>query len=560
MYRFDVIIKNGTIIDGTGAPWFNGDVGITNGKISSIGGLSNTKSADIIEAKNLIVAPGFIDAHTHSDNSLLITPEATNRIYEGITTETGGHCGGSAAPLTSYYKKSEQFKRQLERYNCAGVEVDWSTMTEYLTKLEQKKNSVNFLTLVGYRNIRAGVIGYEDRAPTIEELEEMKALTAQSMEDGAFGLSTGLTYIPGCYAHTDEIVECVKVAASYGGMYTSHIREWGSKILNWPADEGSVVKAVQEAVEIGERSGARAIQIGHMGTKYPMWGKEQKMFKVMEEARKRGVNVTADIFPHELSSIKKLSALLPLWASEEGSETLLIRLKDPESLAKILNERKNPEMWSAKGMQVPFNALRDQWNDMILYPPFKGHLKNKDLEWKTVKQAASEQSKDPVDFIIDTIISEEDEIYQTSKAMNEELRREQMKHPLMMAGSDGSAMIVENIQRYINPRVMGCYARMLGRWVREQEAFTWEEMIYKMTCLPARTYGLWDRGLLRPGMWADIVIFNPNTVIDKATYPEPHHYSEGMKYVLVNGKKVLNNGKQTEARPGKVLRHKWNLS
>jgi N-acyl-D-aspartate/D-glutamate deacylase len=297
-----------------------------------------------------------------------------------------------------------------------------------------------------------------------------------------------------------------------------------------------------------------------MGTKLPMWGKEPKMFQVMEEAKKRGVNVTADIFPHELASVKKLSALLPLWASEDGSEVLLKRLKDPETLAKILDERKNPEMWSVKGRQVPFNALRDQWEDMILYPPYKGHLKNENLEWKTIKQAASEQNKDPVDFIVDTIISEEDEVYQTHKAMNEELRREQMKHPLMMAGSDGSAMNLEQIQRYVNPRVMGCYARMLGRWVREQGVFSWEEMIYKMTCLPARTYGLWDRGLLRPGMWADIVIFNPNTIIDKATYPEPDQYSEGMLYVLVNGEKVLDNGEPTGVRPGKVLRNTWKLS
>jgi N-acyl-D-amino-acid deacylase len=558
MFCFDVKIINGIIVDGTGAPRFKGDIGISNRKISSIGNLSNTKSADIIDAENLIVAPGFIDAHAHSDSTLLITPEATNRVYEGITTDTGGHCGSSPAPLTSKYKNSQHFKRQLERYTNAGVEIDWSTIAEYLVKLEQKKISVNFLTLVGYRNIRAGVIGYDDRAPTAEELNEMKSLTAQAMEDGAFGLSTGLTYLPGYYAHTDEIIECTKVASRYGGMYASHIREWGSKVLNWSADHGSVVKAVKEAVEIGERSGARAIQIGHMGTKIPMWGKEQKMFKVMEEAKNRGVNVSADIFPHELSSIKKLSALLPLWASEGGSESLIKRLKDPKSRAKILEERKNPEMWSAMGRQVPFNALMDQWDDIVLYPPYKGHLRNRALEWKSIKQAASEQSKDPVDFFVDIIISEEDEIYQTSKAMNEDLRKEQMKHPLMMAGSDGSAISIEGIQRYVNPRVMGCFARMLGRWVREQKAFTLEEMIYKMTCLPSRTYGLWDRGLLRPRMWADIVIFNPNTIIDKATYQEPHHYSEGMVHVFVNGEQVLDNGKQTNARPGKVLRNKWN--
>jgi len=340
-------------------------------------------------------------------------------------------------------------------------------------------------------------------------------------------------------------------------MYASHIREWGSKVLDWPADEGSVVEAVQEAVEIGERSGVRAIQIGHMGTKWPMWGKEQEMFQVMEEARKRGVNVTADIFPHELSSVKKLSALLPLWASEGGTKALLKRLNDPETLTKILSDRKNPEMWSTWGMQVPFNAIKDQWDDTVLFPPFKGHLNNRDLEWKTIKQAAFEQQKEPISFIVDTIISEENEIYQTHKGMNEELRREQMKHPLMMAGSDGSAMTIEQIQRYVNPRVMGCYARMLGRWVREQEAFTWEEMIYKMTCLPARTYGLWDRGLLRPGMWADIVIFNPKTVYDRATYPKPHYYSEGMRYVLVNGKTVLDKGNHTGARPGMVLKNTW---
>jgi N-acyl-D-aspartate/D-glutamate deacylase len=559
MIWYDIIIKNGTIIDGSGAPSFKGDVGIYDGKISFIGDPSSlsTKSSKTINAKGLIIAPGFIDAHTHSDRALLITPEAPNRIYEGITTDTGGHCGGSSAPLTEKYRESARFKRQVDEFTKSGVDLDWSTMSEYLEKLEREGISINFLTLVGFRNIRAGIIGYEDRAATSAELEQMKSLTTQAMEDGAFGLSTGLTYLPGYYAHTDEIVECAKIAAKYGGIYASHIREWGSKVLGWSADEGSVVEAVEEAVEIGERSGVRAVQIGHMGTKWPMWGKEGMMFHVMEEARKMGVNVTADVFPHELASIKKLSALLPLWASEGGSESLLKRLKDPETQGIIRNGRKDPEMWSAMGRQVPFHALRDLWDEIVIYSPYNGHLKNMDLEGKTIGKAASEQGKDPVDFLIDTIISENDEVYQTHKSQNEDLRKEQMKHPLMMAGSDGSALSVEQIKGYVNPRVMGCYARMLGRWVREQNVLSWEEMIHKMTCMPTRTYGLFDRGLIRPNMYADIVVFNPNTIIDKATYSEPHHYSEGMKYVLVNGKLVLDKGKLTGVRPGKVLRNNW---
>ena len=560
MYTYDIILKKGTVIDGTGSPSFKTDIGIAQGKIAAMGDLDASHAERTIDVRGLIVAPGFIDAHAHSDGSILRAPEAPNRIYEGITTETAGHCGNSFAPITLKLREHKRFKERVDAHRKSGVEVDWSTLAEYLAKLESTKLSVNFLTLVGFRNIRAGVIGYTSRAPSGEELEEMKRLTAQAMEDGAYGLSTGLTYLPGYHAHTDEIVEVAKVAARYGGMYASHIREWGSQVLNWPAEEGSVVEAVQEAIEIGERSGVRAVQIGHMGTKWPMWGKEAEMFKIMEEARERGVNVTADIFPQEMASIKKLSALLPLWASEDGSEALVERLKDPETRARILADRKNPEMWSTRGIQVPFNALRDLWGDITLYPPYQGHLVNRELEWKTVEEASAQQDMSPEEFIVETIISENDEVYQTHKSMNEELRKEQMKHPLMMAGSDGSALTVESIHRYVNPRVMGCFSRMLGRWVREQKAFTWEEMIYKMTGLPARTYGLWDRGLIRPGMWADISVFDPGKIIDRATFPEPQHYSEGMNYVLVNGTLVLDEGRHTGARPGKVLRNRWKIA
>jgi len=342
-------------------------------------------------------------------------------------------------------------------------------------------------------------------------------------------------------------------------MYTSHIREWGSKVLNWPAEEGSVVEAVREAIEIGERSGVRSVQISHMGTKWPMWGKEEEMFLLMEEARKRGVNVTADVFAHDLSSVQKLSTLLPLWASKDGKEKLLERLKDPKSRAEISKGVTNPWEWSKMGKQIPFHSVRGHWDKIILYPPHRGLLKNRNLEFKTIEQAASEQGKNPVDFLIDTIISEDDEIYETSQSMNEDLRKGQMKHPLMMVGSDGSAMSVGGplSDKYVNPRVYGTYARMLGRWVREQHVLSWEEMIYKMTCLPARTLGIWNRGLIRVGMCADIVIFDPKTIVEKATYAAPHQYSEGVRYTFVNGSLVLDNGTHTGATPGKILKNEW---
>jgi N-acyl-D-amino-acid deacylase len=530
---FDVIVKNGYVVDGTGNPWFKADVGISSGKISEIGRLDQEEASKIIDASKLVVSPGFIDMHSHSDLSLLINPKAESKVRQGITTEVIGNCGGSGAPLNDVLK--EEIKKTTPIVEEANLELDWSTMAGYLNRLERQGVAVNVAPLVGHENIRVTTIGYDDRAPVKTELEEMKQTLAQAMKEGAFGMSTGLIYPPGCYAKTDELIELAKVVASFGGIYTSHIRGEGEKLLD----------SVKEAIEIGEKAGLPVEISHHKAGGKTNWGKVKESLKMMGEARARGVDVTCDVYPYIAASFG-LSAMLPAWAHEGGTEKLLERLKDAKTRERLRREMEE----GAPGQSSPLKSAG--W-DATQIARCRSHP---EFEGKTVAEIAQNKKIDPFEFVFDLLIEENTAVSVVRFAMCEEDVCTVMQHPLSMIGTDSSAVAPYGVlgKGKPHPRSYGTFPRMLGKYVREERVLTLENAIRKMTSLPAQKLGLKDRGLIRKGICADIMVFNPERVVDKATYVDPHQYPDGIKYVLVNGKVTVERGKHTGTLSGKALR------
>ncbi|RLE52034.1 MAG: D-aminoacylase [Candidatus Methanomethylicota archaeon] len=527
--EFDTLIIGGKIVDGTGNPWFYADIGIKNGKIVAMGKLRNAEAEQIITAEGLIVCPGFIDIHSHSDYTLLVNPKAESKIRQGVTTEIVGNCGSSAAPLIGEMKE-----RAVEIAELYGLKVDWTYVDEYLKKLEENGVALNVATLVGFANIRIAVLGYENREPTKYELEEMKALVARSIDEGAVGLSTGLRYDPQSYAKTEEVIEIAKVVAEKGGIYTSHIRDEG--------DRGRLIEAIKEAIEIGEKAGI-SVEISHIKIlAKPLWGKCDEMLQLIENARARGVEVTADQYPYEASGTSLL-AWIPKWAFEGGRDKLLERLLNPETRAKIKEEL-------ARVMELRGGPER------ALISRFEA---DPTLEGLTVKQVA-EKWKIPPDEaaikLVEIATKEKSSLGIINFNQSEENIVKIMKKPWVMVATDGYALApYGSLARGVpHPRSYGTYPRVLGVYVRQMKVLRLEEAIRKMTSLPARKVGFMDRGILRPGFWADIVIFDPDKIIDKATYLEPKQYPEGIKFVLVNGELVIEEGEHTGKLPGKVLR------
>ena len=528
---FDVIIKNGKVIDGAGNPWFKADVGINGQKISEIGRLSAEKASEIIDATGLVVSPGFVDMHSHSDLVLLINPKAESKIRQGITTEVIGNCGGSAAPLNDLMK--QEMKKTTGCIEEAELQLDWSTMKDYLNRLDRQGVAVNVVSLVGHANIRVSTTGFADRAPIKTELEEMKKMLAQAMEDGAFGMSTGLIYPPGCYAKTDELVELSKVVASYRGLYTSHIRGEGEKLL----------ESVKEAVEIGEKAGLPVEISHHKAGGKANWGKVNESLKIIEDARGRGIDVTCDVYPYVAASFG-LSAMLPPWTHEGGTEKLVERLRDAKTRERLRREMGEE---TASGSS-PLKAVG--W-DATQIARSQNHP---DLEGKTVSEIAQTKNMDPFALVFD-LLTEDPAISVVRFAMCEDDVCTVVRHPVSMIGTDGSAVAPYGVlgKGKPHPRSYGTFPRVLGRYVREERILTLENAIRKMTSLPAQRLGLRDRGIIREGMYADITIFNPETIRDRATYQNPHQYPDGIEYVIVNGRIAVEKREHTGALAGRVI-------
>jgi N-acyl-D-amino-acid deacylase len=527
-FLFDVVIKNGCLIDGTGNPWFKADIGIKSGKALEIGYLSSEDANRIINAKGLVVCPGFIDIHSHSEYSLLANSKGESKIRQGVTTEVNGNCGDSPAPIEGITAEAAEEAKEYK------LDMDWSTLGEYLDRLERQGITLNVAQLVGHGTIRTAVMGHEKRPPTREELDEMKALVALAMEDGAFGMSTGLFYLPGGFADTEEVIELCRVVAKYGGIYTSHIRGEGDPLI----------EAVAEAIEIGEKANIPVQISHHKACGIENWGKVEKTLRMMEEARSRGIEVTCDVYPYTACGADLVS-LIPNWAHEGGVDKLRERLKDSKSRERIRKEM-------LEGLLGWESTVKQSGWGRIKVIGWKGH---REFEGRTLAEVAELKGVDPFDLTFDLIVKKESPEL-VDLAMSDEDVCAVIKHPLSMIGSDGWALAPYGVlgESKTHPRSYGTYPRMLGKYVREEKVLTIENAIRKMASFPAQKLGLRGRGMIREGMWADVVVFNPKTVMDKATYEDPHRYPQGIEFVLVNGEIVVDEGEHTGALPGKVLR------
>jgi len=501
--EFDLLISGGRVIDGTGNPWFKADVAVKDGRVAEIGQVSPSRAARIIDAKDLIVAPGFIDVHTHIESNILDLPAAENFLRMGVTSVITGNCGGSALPLG-----------------------------EWFTRLEQKGVSINVAALVGHNTVRrAGMNGDFDRPPTAEELQKMRELVDQAMRDGAIGLSTGLEYVPGTYARTDEIVELAKVAAKYGGIYASHMRN----------EDVDIEKSIDETLTVGAQSGC-AVEISHFKvSSKSRWGASAVTIKMVEEARALGHQVTVDQYLYPASSTG-IGILFPSWLFEGGDDKTRERLQDAATCDRVKREM------IAKAMKGGFKDFSFAYvANHRANQSFNG--KNIAEITKVVKQKADVNSQ--AEQAIDLLLAGGAQM--VLRKMSDQDVERIFKQPFTMVASDAGVIDAESAS-VPHPRGFGNNARVLGVYVRDKRLVGLEEAVRKMSSLPAQTFNLWDRGLLRPGMAADVVIFDEKTVADRATFERPKQYAAGIDYVIVNGQIVIEKGSYSGAKPGKILR------
>lgn len=522
---FDILIKDGFVVDGTGNPWFKTDIGIEAGRIKKVGELSEECANRVIDAAGLVVSPGFVDMHSHGDYSILKFPRAESLIMQGVTTAVFGNCGSSPAPVNA--SSLDLIKETLE----FELDWDWRSFSEFLAKIERSGTAINVTPLVGHGTIRAAVMGFDDREPTPKELSEMRRILTQSMEDGAFGMSTGLIYPPGVYAGTSELVELAKVVAEYGGIYASHIR----------GESDTLIAAVNEAIEIGEDAGIPVEISHHKAAGRKNWGKVSETLSLMEKARERGVEVTCDVYPYT-AGCTSLATLLPPWALVGGAEEMVGRLKDPKTRRRIREDMEGEDPgWENLLEGVGWENIR------ISYSP-----KSKDLEGRDLAAIAQSRNEDPYETLFHLLIEEAGKTGMVIFEMSEDDVSAVISHRLSMVCSDSDIRNVKSGGKP-HPRTYGAFAKILAKYVKEG-GLTLEEAIRKMTSFPARKVGLFDRGLIREGLWADVVIFDLEKIADKATYPDPHRYPVGVKDVLVNGEVVVEEGEHSGVLWGKVLR------
>lgn len=528
---FDVIIRGGTVYDGTGRPGVRADVGINNDQIAAIGNLRSATAKTVVDATGLAVAPGFINMLSWSTESLIIDGRSQGEIRQGVTTQIMGE-GWSMGPL------NEQMKRQMkEDQGDLKFDVEWTTLADYLKYLERRGVSQNVASYIGATTIRINVIGLEDKQPTPEQIEKMRELVRQEMEAGALGIGTSLIYAPAFYAKTEEIIEMCKVAAKYKGKYISHMRSEGNRL----------VEAVEELIRIAREAKIPA-EIYHLkAAGRSNWPKMDKVISMVEKARREGLKITADMYTYPAGSTG-LDATMPPWVLDGGYEALFKRLQDPEIRKKIHKEVITPtDEW--ENMYISSGSP-----DGILLVEFKSE-KLKPLTGKTLAEVAKMRGKDPVETIMDLVLEDRSRVGTVYFMMGEDNIKKQIRLPWVSFGSDAGSLATEGdfLKSSTHPRAYGNFTRLLGKYVREEKVITLQEAIRRLSGLPATNLGLDRRGFLKKGMFADVVVFDPATIADRATFENPHQYSVGVKHVFVNGSHVLKDGEHTGAKPGRAL-------
>jgi len=500
---FDVLIRNGRVIDGTGNPWYRADVGLKEGRIAAIGNLTGKTADRSIDAANRVITPGFIDVHTHVEGAVELNPMGANYLLDGVTTIVTGNCGGSRVDLKAWFEK-----------------------------LESIKLGLNLATLIGHNSVRGEVMGRANRLATDEEIVKMQALVDKAMQDGAVGFSTGLIYIPGTYSDTREVVALGKAAGKYDAVYASHMRDEGAKVK----------EAIIEAVTVGREAGLR-VQISHFKIDTPrLWGASKDSIALVEEFRKQGVDVVVDQYPYDHSSTN-LGITLPSWALADGPKAVEERLASPETRKRVATE-----------MKQRLNALGHKNYSYAIVANYGADASSNGKNISEINKAAGREATvdNEVETILEMIVKGGAQMVYHSMGMEDVERI--LRYPNTAIASDGG--IREFGSGMPHPRSYGTNARVLAEFVRNRGTLTLEDAVRRMTSLPARTFRFNDRGLLRVGYAADVLVFDPAKVKDVSTYADPHHYTEGFDHVFVNGQPVVIEGKLNENRPGRILRHK----
>jgi dihydroorotase/N-acyl-D-amino-acid deacylase len=530
---FDIVILNGHVIDGTGSPWYAADLGVRDGRIAAIGRLANASAKHVIDAQGRIVAPGFIDMLGQSELTMMVEPHLPSKIFQGITTEITGE-GGSAAPLNDAIIKADKVS-----YEHLKIVPDWRTLAEYFARLEKQGLGINLATYVGATQVRRMVLGDEDKQPTPAELERMKTLVREAMEQGAVGVSTSLQYAPAPYAKTEELIALAGEAAKYGGVYATHMR----------SEAGAVLEALDEAIRIG-REAHIPVEIWHLKAAGKQnWGRMKEIVAKIEEARRSGVDITADTYAYP-AWFNSFSAFIPPWAHAGGDEKLIERLKDPGMRARIRKDMlaAAESGWDNEWQEIPGPEA------VTISVVQNAELKN--LQGKTLADVARLWNKDAIDTLFDILIRDHAYTEVAVFGMSEPDIALAVSQPWVAFDNDSQGTAPTGLlgEEHPHPRAYGTFPRVFRKFVREDKLLSLEEAIRKMTALPAQKMRLADRGVLKTGMWADIVVFDPERIADRATFENPNQLSVGMEHVLVNGVEVISRGAATNALPGRVLR------
>jgi len=525
--EYDLVITGGLIYDGSGGAPFPADIGVAGDRIKAVGKIPGRRGKAVIEAAGKAVAPGFIDAHDHSDIGLLADPRAESAVRQGVTTLISGNCGSSPFPIADeVLEESKSAAKAL-----LGVDVDWRDISGFFGRLEKGGTAVNYATLVGHGDVRGAAMGFNDRPPSAGEMARMRQLVDENMAAGAFGLSSGLEYTPGSFAAPAEINDFCRVVAARGGVYATHMRGEGDFLL----------ESLNEAIEAARQSGV-TLQISHFKTAFPRnWSKVGAALALVERAKDEGIKIRADRYPY-IAGSTGLSINFPAWARAGTTKDFVSRLQDP----------------TLDGKLRAYVAEREQklgsWDKVVVSGVVSE--KNKWVEGMNVLAAATRAGKSPYEFMRDLIVEEKDLVDSVLFMMDEGNLRRILSHPLIGIGSDSSVQSVSGIlsSGKPHPRTFGTFPRALGKYVREEKLLSAEEMIRKMTSFPAETFGLADRGRIRQGAFADLVVYDPATVADRATWENPHQYPAGIEAVVVNGVPAVRGGAHTGALAGRILR------